>query len=83
MSRLTRSQSLLTNIGAAVAKRRAELGMSQEELASKAGLHRTYVSDVERGLRNFSILTLERISEALDIPLGALLLIGPQARKRS
>jgi transcriptional regulator with XRE-family HTH domain len=46
--------------------------MSQEELATKSGVHRTYISDVERGVRNISVLTLERISVALDMPVGAL-----------
>lgn len=46
--------------------------MSQEELAANAKVHRTYISDVERGVRNLSILTLERIALALDIPLAAL-----------
>jgi transcriptional regulator with XRE-family HTH domain len=49
-----------------------ELGFSQEELAEKSRVHRTYISDVERGVRNVSILTLDRIASALDIPLGAL-----------
>jgi transcriptional regulator with XRE-family HTH domain len=46
--------------------------MSQEDLANSAMVHRTYVSDVERGVRNISVLTLERLANALDIPLGAL-----------
>jgi transcriptional regulator with XRE-family HTH domain len=81
MSRLSRSEELLTNIGSAVAKRRGELGLSQEQLADQAGLHRTYISDVERGMRNLSVLTLERIADALDIPVGALMVIGIQARR--
>lgn len=59
-------------LGASIAKRRMELGLSQEDLARKSQVHRTYISDVERGVRNVSILTLERITDALGIPLGAL-----------
>jgi transcriptional regulator with XRE-family HTH domain len=83
MSRLSRSQALLENIGYAVAKRRAELDLSQEQLAERAGLHRTYVSDVERGMRNLSVLTLERLADALDIPIGALMLMGAQAQAQA
>jgi transcriptional regulator with XRE-family HTH domain len=83
MSRLSQSQTLLLNIGGAVAKRRIELDLSQEELAERAGLHRTYISDVERGLRNLSILTLERIAEGLDVPIGALLLVRPKKTRRT
>jgi transcriptional regulator with XRE-family HTH domain len=72
VTRHEKGEHLLTGLGTSIAKRRAELGLSQEELATKSHVHRTYVSDVERGVRNVSILTLERIAMALDIPLGAL-----------
>jgi transcriptional regulator with XRE-family HTH domain len=72
MSRHPKGEQLLQGLGASISKRRIELGLSQEELADKAHVHRTYVSDVERGVRNVSILTLERMAQALDIPLGAL-----------
>lgn len=61
---------LLTKVGQAVTRRRLELGLSQEELASKADLHRTYISDVERGARNVSVLTLARLAEALRMRLA-------------
>ena len=48
-------------------KYRKERKMSQEQLAELAGLHRTYISAVEREQRNISILNIERISEALKI----------------
>jgi transcriptional regulator with XRE-family HTH domain len=76
MSRLEKGGALLEAIGTSVSKRRVELGMSQEELARKAGVHRTYISDVERGVRNVSILTLERIANAMEIPLGVLFIFG-------
>jgi transcriptional regulator with XRE-family HTH domain len=72
VTRHSKSEHLLLGLGASISKRRMELGLSQEELAEKSKVHRTYISDVERGVRNISILTLERISLALDIPLGAL-----------
>ena len=77
MTRLDKGQPLLESLGNAVAKRRAELGLSQEDLAVRAGVHRTYISDVERGVRNISVLTLERIASAMDIPMGVLFMFGP------
>lgn len=68
-----REEELLEAFGRVVAERRRELGMSQEGLAERAGLHRTYVGSVERGERNLSFLNLVRISRALQMPLGELL----------
>lgn len=47
-------------------------GWSQEELAERAELHRTYVSGVERGIRNPTITVLERLSLALKVSIGSL-----------
>ena len=52
--------------------RRGELSLSQEELAARAGLHRTYLADVERGSRNVSLLNIEKIARALELSLAAL-----------
>lgn len=83
MRRLAKNNLLLTSLGGAIAKRRTELAMSQEDLAQKAEVHRTYVSDIERGVRNVSVLTLQRISDALDIPLGALLFFGDRGVRKA
>jgi transcriptional regulator with XRE-family HTH domain len=82
VTRHEKGELLLAGLGSSIAKRRAELGLSQEELATKSHVHRTYVSDVERGVRNVSILTLERIALALDIPLGALFAWIPPASQQ-
>lgn len=58
--------------GAAVRQRRSRLGISQEELAGRAGLHRTYISDVERGARNVSLESIQRLAAALDVPMSVL-----------
>jgi CheY-like chemotaxis protein/DNA-binding XRE family transcriptional regulator len=60
------------HFGAAVRLRRDHLGISQEELAGRAGLHRTYISDVERGARNVSLESIYRLATALEVPLSAL-----------
>lgn len=59
--------------GARVRARRLELGLSQEELAAHAGLHRTYIGSLERGERNVSLANLAAIADALDVDLGDLL----------
>ena len=46
---------------------RAAAGLSQEELAFEAGLDRTYISALERGLYSASIVTIERLAKALDV----------------
>lgn len=58
--------------GLAIKKRRYELGISQEELSFRCGLHRTYVSDIERGSRNPSLENIEKLAKALDISLSIL-----------
>ncbi|MFG0330042.1 MAG: helix-turn-helix domain-containing protein [Phycisphaerales bacterium] len=52
---------------------RKSAGISQEELAARCGLHRTYIGSVERGERNISIDNMERIAAALGVPVGELL----------
>jgi transcriptional regulator with XRE-family HTH domain len=52
---------------------RADRGWSQEVLAERAGLHRTYISSVERGQRNVSIDNIERIGLALGLGLSEIL----------
>jgi transcriptional regulator with XRE-family HTH domain len=59
-------------LGMAIKARRASLGISQEELAHRAGLHRTYVSDVERGTRNPSIEIVAKLASALELSVPAL-----------
>lgn len=52
---------------------RAVRGISQEQLADLAGLHRTYVGSVERSERNVSIDNIERLAKALGLDISALL----------
>ena len=52
---------------------RTERGWSQEALADAAGLDRTYISGIERVVKNPTIIVIERIAHALQCPVGALL----------
>lgn len=58
--------------GAAVKSQRVRLGLSQETLAERADLHRTYITDIERGARNLSLDTICKIAAALDVSVGSL-----------
>jgi len=58
--------------GTAVKFRREELGRTQEALAEAAGIHRTYLSDVERGMRNVSLVNVERLAAALGLTMAEL-----------
>ncbi len=63
---------LKLRVGNAIKEQRNALGISQEELASRAGLHRTYVSEVERGERNPSIASVEKLAQALEVSFTSL-----------
>lgn len=58
--------------GAAVREHRLRLGFSQEALGERAELHRTYITDVERGARNLSLESISKLARALEVPIGAL-----------
>ena len=59
--------------GAKLKQIRTVKKISQEELAFRSGLHRTYISSVERGERNISIINMKKIADALDIELKVLI----------
>src|SRR3984957_16917567 len=63
--------------GSAVRKWRGRLGVSQEELGGRAGLHRTYICDIERGARNVSLESIEKLARALQISLARLFSYEP------
>lgn len=64
---------VLERFGDRLKEVRQAAGVSQERLAELAGLHRTYVSTVERGLRNISLLNIQKLAEALDVSLADLM----------
>jgi transcriptional regulator with XRE-family HTH domain len=59
--------------GQKLRKIRERVGVSQEKLAELAKLHRTYVSSVERGKRNISLVNIERLAQALGVSLKELM----------
>jgi transcriptional regulator with XRE-family HTH domain len=60
-------------VGLNVRRFRTERGWSQEQLAFECDLHRTYISGVERGVRNPTVLVLDEIATALKVPAHRLL----------
>lgn len=66
------NSELLVAFGARVRQARMVAGLSQEALAHHAGLHRTYVSSVERGERNIALINIVILAEALNIDAGEL-----------
>ncbi len=67
------SMALQNVFGANVRRIREAKGWSQDLLSEVSGLHRTYISGIERGVRNPTISIIERISDALDVPPPELL----------
>jgi transcriptional regulator with XRE-family HTH domain len=65
---------VLVAFGAAVRQARTEQSISQEELAHRAGLDRSYLSSIERGAQNPGLIAISRIAMALDLPIAHLML---------
>jgi transcriptional regulator with XRE-family HTH domain len=71
----------LVAFGAAIRRQRLRLSISQEQLAKRSALHRTYVSGVERGERNLGLINVYRLADALDIPAAELFATAEAARR--
>ena len=67
------AEDIKQKLGKRIKELRIKEGYSQEEFASHCGLHRTYISDIERGERNVSIENIEKIAKALKIEPNELL----------
>jgi transcriptional regulator with XRE-family HTH domain len=65
--------AVLVRFGQRLRRVRTTKGVSQEKLAELAGLHRTYVSSVERGRCNISLVNIDRLAGALKVPLAKLM----------
>lgn len=67
------SDARLQAFGARIRAIRKDKGLSQEDLASLAGLDRSYMGHIERGEKNITLLKIYQLSDALDIPPSQLL----------
>lgn len=70
---MTRIDETTKAFGRNVQRMRCAMNMSQEELAYKAGLHRTYVGMVERSERSISLRNAKKIADALNVTIDTLL----------
>ena len=60
-------EQILIKFGEKVREERKKKGFSQEQLAEKASVHRTYIGMIERGEKNITLLNIEKIANALDL----------------
>ena len=63
-------REVLLKFGKKVREERARLGLSQEELATRAGVHRTYIGMIERAEKNITLENIEKIAKALKISIA-------------
>ncbi|PJA53295.1 MAG: transcriptional regulator [Candidatus Marinimicrobia bacterium CG_4_9_14_3_um_filter_48_9] len=66
-------QNILIKFGDRVREIRKEKGLSQEELAHKADLHRTYIGMIERAEKNITLINIEKIANALEVNIKELI----------
>ena len=66
-------EHLLADFGKSVRRMRQAIGLSQEEFADRAQIHRTYIGGIERGERNPTLTMICRLADALGVPPGRLL----------
>jgi len=64
--------NIRTRFGRAIRRIREEQGINQEEAAERCGLHRTYYSGIERGVRNVSLVNIEKVAKGLKMALPDL-----------
>ncbi|HEY0323802.1 MAG TPA: helix-turn-helix transcriptional regulator [Pyrinomonadaceae bacterium] len=63
---------ILEKFGERVREERLNQGLSQEALAEKAGVHRTYIGMIERAEKNITLTNIEKIAKALDVDISSL-----------
>ena len=74
--------SLLDLVGSNIRRIRLKRDLSQEQLAEKAELHRTYIGMIERSEKNLTLTSLEKIAEALGVPIHHLLITDNTTNER-
>ncbi len=65
--------NILFSFGKTIKDLRKQQNLSQEQLAHKAGLHRTYIGMIERGEKNITLINIEKLANALNVPISKLL----------
>ncbi|MDE2853880.1 MAG: helix-turn-helix transcriptional regulator [Chloroflexota bacterium] len=70
------------SFGDAIRQRRKELGLSQEALSFKAGLHRNYISDIERGLKSPSLRVIVKLADALGLAVSTMMRMAEENASR-
>ena len=66
-------QKIKRLFGKRVRERRLALGLTQQELADRAGLHRSYIGEIELGRRNVTLKSVAKIAEVLQVDVASLL----------
>ena len=69
---MLKREAVLAAFGLNVRRQREVRNLTQEDLAEKAGLHSTYVSGIERGVRNPSLVIISRLAKALGVTVSQL-----------
>ena len=72
MARRLSASDIRVRFGFVVKTLREKHALTQEDLADKAGIHRTYLSDIERGSRNVALINIERLAHSLSVSLQEL-----------
>lgn len=67
-----KKREILLKFGKKVREERKKLGYSQEVLAEKAGVHRTYIGMIERGEKNITLANIKKVSKALNVKISEL-----------
>ncbi len=67
-----KKREILVQFGKKVREERKKLGYSQEVLAEKAGVHRTYIGMIERGEKNITLANIQKVSKALKVKISEL-----------
>lgn len=72
MARRLTATDILVRFGFAIRTLREARELTQEELAERSRIHRTYLSDIERGSRNVALINIERLAKSLSVNLEEL-----------
>ncbi len=67
------NKNIVLNFGKRVRELRQEQKLSQEELADKIGIHRTYIGSIERGEKSVSIITIEKVAKVFNLSISKLM----------